>query len=95
MSKKFLWLRVQRYFPKGSGIQQPEKSRVFKNPFSKTLTVHPILATLGTLWHNNMSTYGKFTKSLTQFWVECANSSFRQAVKGIMPEWQVGINSHK
>ena len=76
MSKKFLWLRVQRYFPKGSGIQQPEKSRVFKNPFSKTLTVHPILATLGTLWHNNMSTYGKFTKSLTQFWVECANSSF-------------------
>ena len=44
MVKKFLWLRVQRYFPKGSGIQQPGKSRVFKNPYSKTLTVHPILA---------------------------------------------------
>ena len=44
MVKKFLWLRVQRYFPKGSGIQQPGKSRVSKNPYSKTLTVHPILA---------------------------------------------------
>ena len=98
MVKKFLWLRVQRYFPKGSGIQQPGKSRVFKNPYSKTLTVHPILA-IGTLWHNNMGTYGKFTKKFNsilggvcKFWFP---GEEEQAVKGIMPEWQVGINSHK
>ena len=75
MVKKFLWLRVQRYFPKGSGIQQPGKSRVFKNPYSKTLTVHPILARghCGTtIWVPMES----LPKSLTQFWVECANSSF-------------------
>ena len=33
--KKSLCLRVQRFIPKGSGIQQPGKRGVFKNPYSK------------------------------------------------------------
>ena len=63
MVKKSLWLRVQRYFPKGSGIQQPGKSRVFKNPYSKN-TNRTSHFGQGTLWHNNMGTYGKFIKKL-------------------------------
>ena len=48
MVKKSLWPRVQRYFPKGSGIQQPVKMagtiEFSKILIKKTLTVHPILA---------------------------------------------------
>ena len=71
--KKSLCLRVQRFIPKGSGIQQPGKRGVFKNPYSKN-TNHTSHFGRGKLYPNNMGTYGKFIKSWTQFWMECANS---------------------
>ena len=44
MVKKFLWLRVQRYFPKALAFNSQEKVEFSKILIQKTLTVHPILA---------------------------------------------------
>ena len=72
MVKKSLCLRVQRYFPKGSGIQQPGRSRVFKHPCSKNTNLtntnnnanlkNTISFWKGDIVPNNMGIYGKFKK---------------------------------
>ena len=88
MVKKSLWPRVQRYFPKGFGIQQPIKSKYI--PFWQGDIVPK---QYGYIWKVYKKVELNFRWSV-QILVPWGGGASREGL-GSMPEWQVGINSHK